>query len=723
MISASRLHSSLLNCVAGVTAALVMAGPSCAADLHRSGDVMVESPTWLNEVKGERALRWVGEERARTLKTLKSQANFKGNFEIALSIQDTERPDSKKLPVRVFLDGEWVYHLLQDSAHQRGLWRRTRVETYLDAKPAWEPLLDVDELARAEGKPWLLLAGNTKCHKSRCLLSLSNGGRDAFEMREFDLERRAFVPNGFRLPETSAQSVVWRNADTLWVASNWGPDSLTDAGTPMLVKEWRRGQPFAESTEVFRGRPDGRVYLHEFSDESGEQSIVIAAGSLREGPTYFAVDAGGAGMQRIPLPRGAVLTGLHRGQWVFLLKDAPWRVEGRTWPTGSLMSIPVHTAAESAESVALPVVIARPGEVMLSRPANVRGGVLLSTLENVRGRLWKVEFRANRWSRTRIDLPDFGTISIAAASPNASAALVTYENFTQPPTLYSVDCHKGVARAVAAHRAQFDADRYITEQLLATSVDGTKIPYFIVRSRSLRFDGRAPTILRAYGASGALKYPLYDPYLGRLWLDMGGVYVQANVRGGGELGPHWHVTKTDRRFTYADFFAVAEDLIRRGITSPRHLGIRGHSQGGLLVGVALNERPELFSAAVIENPVLDLIDAFVILNGVPVRIADNRAREHGSLEIEDERAFIEKTSPLQNLRKNPKFPMPFIATSTTDQGVPPTMARKYAYKLGLLQIPYLFLESPEGGHDAWSTPKQHAEYEALVYTYLSHSLF
>jgi prolyl oligopeptidase len=300
----------------------------------------------------------------------------------------------------------------------------------------------------------------------------------------------------------------------------------------------------------------------------------------------------------------------------------------------------------------------------------------------------------------------------------ASEAFALYLNFLQPPTLYAVDV--GTARAVPVETLppQFDGSRHVVEQFEATSRDGTQVPYFLVRPKSSEANGRTPTLLHGYGGFQASLVPTYSGTLGKLWLEQGGAYAVANIRGGGEFGPAWHQAglKTRRQVVYDDFIAVAEDLIRRKITMPQRLGIEGSSNGGLLMGVMLTQRPDLFRGVALGSPLLDMLRYHKLLAGA------SWVDEYGSPDVPEERAWLERFSPYQNLVKRADFPVPFFITSTRDDRVHPAHARKYAAKMESLGMPYLFYENTEGGHSAAANLQQRAMRAALEYTYLAQRL-
>jgi prolyl oligopeptidase len=404
---------------------------------------------------------------------------------------------------------------------------------------------------------------------------------------------------------------------------------------------------------------------------------------------------------------------LYRGQAVFVL-GADWRSGDSVWPRGSLVSIAMRQAS-SARPLTLMMTPGPREMIAIQDSSATSAGLLVTTYSQVRARLQRFTWVQGQWQREAIPLPDNGTVRLGMSQSDAATAFVTYESFLRPQTLYRVDAKHGKATPMASTSSECGNGTLLTEQLHAESPDGTSIPYFVTRPGDLKRDAEAPTLMLGYGASGAAETATYNAALCQFWLIRGGVYVVANIRGGGELGPAWNLRGAERRHTYEDFIAVAEDLIKRKITMPRRLGILGASSGGLLMGVMYNQRPDLFNAIVIQSPVLDLFRNDLLMGGAAVTI-------FGSAEEPRERAFMEATSPYQNLRARAEAPIPFIMTNTSDDNVHPAMARRFAAKMQALNLPFFYYEAPEGGHGLWSTPEQRAQYEALFYTYLMQRL-
>jgi prolyl oligopeptidase len=664
---------------------------------------------WLEDIDGQRALAWVHEQNTRSLQRLTGDARYEPSYRAALDILE----DRSRIPYGA-LRGGFVYNFWQDDQHIRGLWRRTPLASYQTATPQWETLLDVDALAAAEGRNWVYKG--VACQPDngpRCLISLSDGGQDAKVVREFDQLTRSFVADGFALAAAKSD-VSWKDADTLLVATDFGDRSLTESGYPYIVKEWRRGQPLAQAREIYRGEPqDVLVSPGRVEGDRGEHLLVIVRARTFFSSDYRVVGAGS--LQPMTLPPKVQLQGISQGELLFRISQ-DWQISGQSFKTGSLLSMPV-AAVTSATPAIREVLVPGPRD-SIEQVAVTHSGVLVALYSNVQGRLLRVQFADSTWTSTDIALPANGSVGIATSDEHSDTAFVTYEDFLQPATLYHVAVATVTATPIKSLSGKFAAARFTAEQLMATSKDGTQVPYFVVRAKDFVANGAAPTLLYGYGGFDVSLLPAYLGTTGKLWLEQGGVYVLANIRGGGEFGPAWHEAglKTHRQVVYDDFIAVAEDLIARRITCTRRLGIEGGSNGGLLMGVMLTQRPELFHAAVVQVPLLDMLRFDKLLAGA------SWVDEYGSPQVPPERAWLAKMSPYQNLKYAKDYPEVFILTSTKDDRVHPGHARKYAAKLAALHMPFLYYENTDGGHSAAADLRERARRLALEFVYLSERL-
>jgi prolyl oligopeptidase len=659
---------------------------------------------WLEEVQGEKPLAWAKEQNARTTKLLEARPEYEPIYKRTLEILDSK----EKIPMPSF-HGGLVYNFWKDDAHERGIWRRATLASYRTATPQWETVLDVDALAKAEGKAWVFHGANClPPADERCLITLSGGGSDAAVVREFDTKTKDFVPGGFSLPE--AKSIVaWRDQDTLWVGTDFGPGSLTSSGYPRVVKLWKRGTPLSEARTVFEGKAEDVASGGESEILSdGRYDLVTRTPAFFRQEMFLLVDDR---LVELEVPEDCAPRVFFRGRFLFSLRS-DWTVDGKTYREGSLLAADVDGLVKGQRKLE---VLFEPSErVSLAAVDRSKDRVLLQTLDNVKSRLAALSLKDGAWQRAEIPTPgSVGTTDISATTDQSETFFFTYEDFTTADSLWLTE-NGGPPAKVKTMPAFFDATGMTTEQLEATSKDGTKIPYFVVRPKGVKNDGTAPTLLYAYGGFEVSEVPVYSGSLGAAWLSRGGVYALANIRGGGEFGPAWHkaAMKENHIRNFEDFSAVARDLIARKITSPRHLGIMGGSQGGLLVGGTFAMYPDLFNAVVVQVPLADMKRYSHLLAGA------SWMAEYGDPDKPEDWAYIRTWSPYHLIRKDAKYPTPFFWTNTRDDRVHPGHARKMVAKLESQGHPVYYFENTEGGHGSGAVNKQTAQVTALQYAYL-----
>jgi prolyl oligopeptidase len=671
---------------------------------------------WLEDVHGARAMAWVKTQNAKTLAVLQKDSNFAGLYADALRIaQATDR-----IPTPAFLGAPGqIYNFWQDDTHVRGIWRHTSQTDYATSAPTWTTVLDLDALAKSENANWVWEGANCNWPSlQRCLLSLSDGGEDAITVREFDLATGQFIKDGFVLPR-GKQSADWENADSLLVSREWSPGDLTASGYPFIVKRVKRGAPLSSAVEVFRGaKTDGGYGVFPFTLHDGAGHTLVMIGrplSTFKAEYYVMLQRG---PQKMNLPLESQVSGLVAGR-LLITPQQDWTINGTTFTEGSLVSLDLAAVAADPQNLKPTLVYAPGPRETLDGVSTTASRALLTTYENVRGRGWVYTPTANdSWSKQRLDLPDNASIGVVDSDLRSESAFLNVTSFITPTTLWQLDAGTGSLAVVKTLPPRFDASNLMVEQHEATSKDGTKIPYFIVHPKNMQLNGKNPTLLYAYGGFDISETPTYSGVVGKLWLERGGVYVLANIRGGGEFGPAWHAAglTTHRQRIYDDFAAVAKDLIAKGVTSPRHLGIQGGSNGGLLMGVEFTQHPELWHAVDIQVPLLDMLRFEKIQAGA------SWTGEYGSVSNPEQRAFLASISPYNNLKAGVKYPEPLIWTTTKDDRVGPQHARKFAAKLSTMHDPYLFYEVTEGGHGAGANLKERAFTSALEMTYLIRKL-
>jgi prolyl oligopeptidase len=666
---------------------------------------------WTEEIEGKQALDWARAQNTRSLKVLQADARYAGFEKNALAILTAK----DRIPPAGFAGDGSLRGFWQDAEHVRGIWRTTTVESYRTADPKWETLIDLDALSKAENANWVwhgvsCLAPDDR----RCLVELSDGGKDATTVREFDAVTRKFVDGGFVAPE-SKQDVTWLDADTLLLGRDWGPGTMTASGYAYIVKQWKRGTPLSAAVEIFRGKPsDVGASAFVLRDVEGRAQATMISNSISFFETEFSLITP-AGPVKLPLPLRSSIKELVDGQMVFTLEQ-DWPEQGMK--SGDLAAYDL-VALKANPAAAKPTLILRPtARQSIEEVTRSRGRLLVSLYDNVRGAVEVFDLVGGAWRQSRLPLPADSSVGIVSASEADDRLLVSVSGYLAPTTLWLADAAGLKAEAIKALPPRFDASTHVVEQFEATSKDGTKVPYFVVHPRTLKYDGSAPTLLYAYGGFQISMTPAYSGTMGKLWLERGGTYVVANIRGGGEFGPTWHEQglKANRQKVYDDFFAVSEDLIARKITSPRRLGIMGGSNGGLLMGVALTQRPELYNAVVIQVPLFDMLRFTRIGAGA------SWAGEYGDPAIPAERAVIAAYDPLSNLKAGRNYPEAFIETSTKDDRVHPAHARKAGARLQALGYPFLYYENIDGGHAASANLNETARRVSLEYVYLSEKL-
>ncbi|WP_420470198.1 prolyl oligopeptidase family serine peptidase [Brevundimonas sp. FT23042] len=704
--------------------------PHFPRDLTPAGVRAADDHLALEEVHGTEAMAFVRSENERALAALtgdRRYETFRQQAEAILTATD-------RIPAPSFL-GDGIGNFWQDAANPKGVWRRTTLDSYRSANTQWETLLDIDALSRAEGKDWVFKGANCLApDETRCLINLSDGGKDAVVVREFDTTTKSFVDDGFVLPE-GKHRISWLDRDTLLVATDFGPGTLTESGYPFIVKSLKRGRTLAQATELYRGdQSDGGygVSASVYRDGNGEVETVIFNRPLDtyRSETWEMVDGRPV---RLDLPSRVTLYGTTDG-WLVFSPDETWT--GRRTPelrAGSLHAYPTSYLREGSNTAPVhgSTAIFQPGDRQsIADVAVFSGKVLVAINDNVRGRLIAFHNRGEwGWFDRTIAVPDNSDIALGDSSKHSGAVFVTAQNFLTPPTLslltnFSLDSLEPSAPSSASLQnlrsspARFDASTHVTEQFEATSSDGTKIPYFVTRPRDLVMDGHAPTILFGYGGFQVSFPPAYKPEMGKLWLENGGVFVQANIRGGGEFGPAWHqaVLNENRQLAFDDFAAVARDLQQRGITSPRRLGIYGRSNGGVLTSVSITQHPELFNAAVIESPLIDMLRYHELPAGA------SWIGEYGDPRIPEEAEWIARYSAYQHLRPGEDYPRVYITTNTRDDRVHPGHARKFAARLGDMGYDHLYYEETAGGHSNDADPVANARRWARHYVYLAQQL-
>ncbi len=685
-----------------VLAALLAASFAAAAD--------VDPHLWLEDIEGKTAIDWVKERNKTSLAELQGDPRYEPlhqEMRVILNAQD-------KIAWPTWRGG-WIYNFWQDAEHVRGLWRRATLAEYRKKDPKWDLVLDFDKLGKDEGESWVNKGAECQARRpERCLLNLSRGGKDAVVVREFDVALSTWVPGGFVLPEAKHR-VEWLTNDEVLVGSDFGPGTLTKSGYPRTVRRWARGTSVSSAPVVFEGlESDVSVDAGSYENEGGRLVIITVSKTFFE-TEYHRMTPDGT-FRRLALPLDTEIQDWHGSRlFVRLLKD--WTVDGETRKAGTLIAVPDDAYDEKGLTGKVETVYFPNSRSSLESAFFAGGTLHLLILENVVTRLYTAEREGAAWTRRLVPLPDNGTVGIAASDPFRSELFVTYTSFLVPSTLSMIAKPGAAIEPLKSLPPRFKADGLVATQLEATSADGTKVPYFLVRRKDAPLDGTTPTLLYGYGGFQVVYGPFYLETAGKAWLERGGAYALAGIRGGGEFGPAWHqaALKKNRPRAYEDFEAVAQDMISRKLTSSRRLGIMGGSNGGLLVGAAMTRKPELYRAVVCQVPLLDMMRYHKLLAGA------SWMGEYGDPEGE-EREAIRGYSPYQNLKKGVAYPRAFFVTSTKDDRVHPGHARKMVARLREFGNDPLYYENIEGGHGGSADLEQRARRTSLEYSYLYRSL-
>ncbi len=659
---------------------------------------------WLEEVDGEKALEFVEKQNKTSVEELGSEKDYQSIYDNILGILNS----SERIAYPT-IQGKYVYNFWKDKDHVRGIWRRSRLESYTSGDPDWETLLDIDELSKKDDIKWVY-KGSRGLYPdyNRFLIQLSKGGGDAVVTKEFDVNTKQFIKDGFFIDESKG-SASYVDENTLIVSTDFGEGTMTTSGYPRQVKLWKRGTPLKDAQLIYEGG----------SNDVGTWGEIIRDGSIGytfviQRPSFFSSQVliwTNNQIIKLDIPEDSNPSAILNNQMILQLKS-DWTVNSKTYKTGSLLSLDLEELLKGNKEIEI---IIKPDEFSsISEISTTKNRLLVNLLSNVISQLYIYSFENNKWTGERVNTPDFGTVSIRATSDISDLYFFDFQNFIKPSTLYLADAGINSVKVYKSLPAFFDSSKYEVSQFKAKSKDGTMVPYFMVSSKDMKNDGTNGTLIYAYGGFEISMQPFYVSTFGVSWLEKGGVFVLANIRGGGEFGPQWHLDgiKEKRQNVFDDLYAVSEDLISKKITSPKHLGVVGGSNGGLLVGVAFTQRPDLFNAVVCQVPLLDMKRYNKLLAGA------SWMGEYGNPDIPEEWAYIKKYSPYHNLKEGVKYPEVFFSTSTRDDRVHPGHARKMVAKMNDMGYKTYYFENIEGGHAGSSTNEQSAKMNALAFSYL-----
>jgi prolyl oligopeptidase len=673
-------------------------------------ETKVEDPyLWLEDVAGEKPLAWVTERNAKTKSELESAPGFTPLRDRLRRIYDSK----DKIPMPTVLD-KYVYNFWQDENHAQGIYRRTSLAEFKKTSPAWEVVIDVDALSKAEKENWVWHGANCLYPKyERCLVNLSRGGADASVVREFDMVKKEFVAGGFTLPEAKS-SIGWKDIDTAYVGTDFGPGAMTDSGYPRIVKEWKRGTNLSEAKTLFEAQKTDMVARAYRVFDHGATYDFVA-----RNPSFFTEEIflrDGDKLEKIDAPDDATIS-VWDGQILISLRKA-WTIGSKTWSSGALLATSLKDFRAGKRDFY--VLFEPKANTSLDDYSTTKSHIITVELEDVKGSVYIHTRTKDGFKREKLDTRSIGSVSAWAYDRhNSDDYWLMQDGFLNPQALsLGTLGKKNSATLVKKNPDFFDASKLEVSQHFVTSKDGTKVPYFQISKKDLVLDGSTPTVLYGYGGFEISRKPTYLSKTGAAWLERGGVYIEANIRGGGEYGPKWHqaALKGKRQRAYDDFIAIAEDLLKRKVTITPKLGIVGGSNGGLLMGVMLTQRPDLFGAIVCQVPLLDMMRYHKLLAGA------SWMEEYGDPEKSDERAALMQFSPYQNVKPGQKYPRTLFTTSTRDDRVHPGHARKMVARLLENGQDLLYYENIEGGHGGATNNEQRAYMDALAYTFFTTQL-
>lgn len=670
---------------------------------------VMDSYTWLEDVEGHQAMEFVKAQNAKTLSTLKHDPHYpileKDLRKVALA--------EDRVPTIHMMFNNQLYNFWQDEQHVHGIWRRTTLKSYKTVQPQWETLLDLDALSAQEHENWVWRGAVCLAPEYRhCMVRFSRAGKDATVDREFDLQAKDFVKDGFQIAEAKSE-ISWRDENTLYVATDFGAGSLTESQYPREVHLWKRGQPLDQSTKTFEAGPKDvsaftEVYHH--ADHTALFHFRNLSGTLTQ--VWYEDMAGHR--TEILMPHDAEFAGLFHNLVLFQLRTELATSE-QIYKAGTLVGVPLEKLPFGEKALlGMDVLFTPTAQKFLTDVTPLKDEVLVSVLDKVQGKVLRLQPGKNQhWKSHEISFGKTGMTAIGAVDREQDRFFVNFSDFLTPPTVYWIG--SAAPEVVKQSPNRFKSQNLVSEQWLTHSPDGTAIYYFIVHKKDWKKNSQNPTLLFGYGGFEIPMVPNYLETVGKAWLEKGGVYVLATIRGGGEFGPEWHesVARENRQKSFDDFTSVAQDLIRRKVTSPAHLGIQGRSNGGLLVGASFVQHPELYNAVLCQVPLLDMLRYNKLLVGA------SWEGEYGNPDEPAMRQALLKYSPFQNLKPGTHYPEVMFMTSSKDDRVHPYHARKMMARMQELGMPALYFENTEGGGHAGSANlQQRVLWNTLEYTYL-----
>ncbi len=682
---------------------------SCQSKDSKPVQVPEDKYIWLEEVESPKSLDWVKQKNDKTLTQLQAKTNYNTYYNEALKILEAK----DRIPF-ASLRNRQVFNFWKDEKNIRGLWRRTSIEDYNKKNPKWTVILDLDQLAKKEKENWIWKGAECLPPEyNRCLLSLSRGGKDAVVVREFDIKTQSFVKNGFYLKEAKS-NVAWFDKDTVIVGTNFGEGTLTDSGYPRTLRVYKRGNDLSKAPVLFEGDKKHMMVWAFRNFDSSKKYLYLGVSKTFYTSELTVTDLKGF-RKKIELPESIEFKSEFKGHFIISLRK-PWKINSKDYAQGSLLAVEMAPLLKDGSYKVQEIYV--PSEKSaLKGVSSTKDFLLVEEMVDVKSRIFKFELKSNQFVKSLLDIDKNVNARILTSSAKHNDFYVYMTGFLDPiKVLFSSE--KNGIKTVKSQAERFSSKNLIVKQEFAKSFDGTKVPYFLIHPKNIKLDSKNPTLLYGYGGFEVSLSPFYWSTAGKIWLERGGVLAVANIRGGGEYGPRWHqaALKQNRHVAFNDFISVGEDLIRKKITSTNHLGIKGGSNGGLLVGASAVKKPSLFKAVICQVPLLDMIRYSKLLAGA------SWMGEYGDPDKPEMRKSLLSYSPYHNLEAGKKYPEIFFITSTKDDRVHPGHARKMAAKMDEFGFGHYYYENTEGGHSASANNKQRAKMTALEYVYLDQML-
>lgn len=689
-------------------ACLLLLG-ACATHPTHYSPSLDDKYNWLVERDSARVQQWVRAQNELTQTTFASGSRFTKDREEILEIRNR----AATLPTgQVY--GKYLYKVLKGDAHPRGLWRRILIADLVSKRETWRDLLDLDALSKKDKTEYSL--SSTECLEpqfTKCLLLLAVAGADHTIIREFDVETKSFVEGGFRTQQPAMNGVQWIDKDEIFVTSDFGPGTVSKSTYPRQVRIWKRGEQLSHATLVYEAKSSSTGAFIEDASRS-PRGVFFIGDFLAFRDRQYSMFRDGKLTSRLETPLDAELIGLFGDEIVFKL-GKPWQRGGRSFDGDSVISLNLNEPNNPSliRQIYAPAKDEVIGSVDISQSA-----LWIRLLKNVTGRLLKITRSETGWNAEKIQSEFGGSFSLMNVTPYQNSFFVDSEDFLEPEQLYYFDGRTNSAKSFAAREKDFDARGLTSEIHWTTSRDGTAVPYFMVHRKGVANDGNQPTLIYGYGAANDIESPWYLGAAGKEWVEKGGVFVSAVLRGGGEFGTQWwrEGAKENKQHTFDDFIAIAEDLIRTKITNPKKLGIYGSSWGGLLVSAVAVQRPDLFAAVAPQMPMEDM------LNFPLLPIGDTWTGEFGDPTDPVYEKVLRGYSPYHNVKASDHYPAMLFISSTNDDRMHPAHARRMVAKMQDQGHPVYYYESNEGGHRGSSTNEKFAFHWALTWVFFQDTL-